>query len=503
MLPIIIFNLFFKITSSEIIVESHTICDLNIFFEKFLHKKSLNCINIHDHHLTDGSISKCLWKYFEENLKIPVSHVDEITDQTCPTHIIIAAENLNFEEINFPPFTQILLVNTAVDNLNQPYIFLQSINVFEVKMVKKENHLIALPELYSLTEKRNYLWNSLNVDYLNKERFINILLRNELKIRELRIAFRDCSPSVIKNGSFLDGVEVRIIKEIAKNWKLKWYERFYWDQIRESTMTNVSDISLCAMWLNEANFNQLDLSKSFDAHCGTFIVHKPKLLNKASYIYVPFQHIVWLIFVASVIITSFLLKIITKLGLRHNEPEWASSRFNSLTISFLEIINTVTSHGVTRFPAQVPIKILITSWMLMVLLAGTFYTTGYTSILASPPYSKPIDTFNDFIEEGYSWGEMEFGDLTREAENSKYSKELMAVYRNSTHKELAELVNNSKYGGFVIVSESNKYISFTEKYSNFIQSLRIMKECLFSYYGTFGYRKKSGFKIMFDGKISR
>lgn len=502
MLPIALFILLFKITSSEIIVDNHTICDLNIFFEKFLLKTKLKCINIHDHFKFDESITNCLWKHFEENLNIPVSHIDEINDQTCSTHIIIAAEKLKFEELNFPPFTQILLVNTVLDNLNQPFIFLKSLNIFGVKLLKEENHLIASPNLYSLTERKMYLWNSSNIEYLNMERFIDILLKNELKVRTLRIAFRDCSPSVLKYENLLDGVEVRIIKEIAKHWELKWYERFDWDQIRESTMNNISDISMCAIWLNEANARQLDLSNAFDTSCGTLIVQKPKLLNKASYIYEPFQRIVWLTFLASVLITSLLLKIITNLGLRHNPPEWASSKFNSFTISFLEVINTVTSHGVTRFPVQIPIKILITSWMLMVLLAGTFYTTGYTSILTSPPSSKPIDTFDDFIEQGYSWGEMEFNDFTKEVEGSKYSKYLMPVYRNTTHNELIDLVVNSKYGGFVVVS-ANKFVSFTEKYSNFILSLRLMKECLFNYYGTFGYRKKSGFKFMFDGKISR
>lgn len=49
---------------------------------------------------------------------------------------------------------------------------------------------------------------------------------------------------------------------------------------------------------------------------------------------------------------------------------------------------------------------LIISWTIFSLLIGTGYTTGYTSKLTNPRYSRAIDTLSDFIEQDLSWGEL-------------------------------------------------------------------------------------------------
>lgn len=40
------------------------------------------------------------------------------------------------------------------------------------------------------------------------------------------------------------------------------------------------------------------------------------------------------------------------------------------------------------------------SWMLVSLALGVSYSTGFTSILTSPAYTKSVDTIEDFLEAG-------------------------------------------------------------------------------------------------------
>lgn len=221
--PTVIFSFLLKIVICEIIVKQHTICNIEELFAKFLINSQLKCINIHKHEkLTEASdeISKCLWNHFEEKLKIPVSAL------ACDSHIFVGVSYRHFEANDFSPFSKILLINTDLTYFNLHSIFLQSLNVFEIKMNYSENYLEVLPELISLINNKTIDWTKSstksNQDFLNEQNFIRILLRNDYGIKELRASYTNCPPYVIRTESMLDGIEIRIINEIAKNWKISY-----------------------------------------------------------------------------------------------------------------------------------------------------------------------------------------------------------------------------------------------------------------------------------------
>lgn len=505
----VIASILFNFALSEIFVKQQTKCQIEDFFEKFLRYNQLKCINIHNHHdnineISD-EISKCLWKHFEENLKIPVyyTHTHGFLKSLCENHIFVDASNRTFAVNDFPPFSKILLINKYFNNSNLHSIFQKSLNVFSIKMDLNENNLIVLPDIISLIDNTTMDWTKSIRNFLNEQQFITVLLRNEYGIKELRASYTYCPPSVITTEAILDGIEIRIVNEIGKNWKVSYLYQKDRGVSKETITNNVSDVSLCTNWITDRNYEHYGLTKYFDLHCATFLVQKPTYLNSASYIFISFDRYVWIAFIAFLIVTAFLLKIITTIGLKINKKFWSSSKFNSVVYSFLEIVNTATSHGVFKFPGiHLPIKIVITSWMLMVLLYGTFYTTGYTSLLARPPTTKPIDTIQDFIDAGYIWGDQSVDQVLWELEYSRYYKALVKSFRNLTVVPDNWLLT-LKYGRFVKILSDNNYVTATESLSEMAGSLRLMKECLFQTYAAFIVQKNSGLNIIFDLRITQ
>lgn len=492
----------FNISFSKIIVHKTTFCNIELFFNKFLFKRNhQKCVTIHSHDDSNHIISECVWNYFENNLMMPVYHAEGFTNSLCNLHIIVGT-NETFVEI-FPPFTKILLINPkAPKKLNVRNMFQKSLNVFAVYMKLTEERIDVLPELYSLVGNKTFDWNTSEEHFLNEKTFIQVLLRNEYGVKELRLSFTDCPPFVITGGPVLDGIEIKIMKELVKNWKIHFFQQSGWASVKSSTIQNRTDVSMCSIWMTEENYKHLDLTNYFDFQCGTFIVKKPTFLNKASYIYKPFQDMVWITFLVNLILTGLLLKVFTILGSKLNKALWSSSKFNSITYSFLEIINTATSHGVYKFPIQIPAKILLTGWMILSLIVGTHYSTGYTSLLASPPTTKPINTIQDFINEEYFWGEIQINQLLEEIKYSTYSEELSKRVRMPTENNRDWLLDR-KYGKFVKILSNNNYVAAAEDLASTAGSLRILKECIFRLYASFAVQKNSGLQKIFDNKITQ
>lgn len=156
---------------------------------------------------------------------------------------------------------------------------------------------------------------------------------------------------------------------------------------------------LCSLWMSEINNINVDFSTFYDYQCATFVVPKTQQINPATYVYIALEYKVWLSYLSFLLITGVLLTVITMIGITVNKDSWQSSNFATLSSSFTQVINIATSHGLTSFPVQMPLKILVISWMILSVIVGTGYSTGYTSLLAQPKYSKPINTVEDMLEQ--------------------------------------------------------------------------------------------------------
>lgn len=196
----------------------------------------------------------------------------------------------------------------------------------------------------------------------------------------------------------------------------------------------VSNFALCSVWLTDHLLHRFDVTGYSSHLCGTFLVPKPAPIAQASYIYYPLEDEVWILIFSFLVITALLYHCFSRIVNSRSLGQWCSqlnapTEFESLSRSFLDVINIVTSHGLPKIFHRPSIQILIISWTLLSLLLGTAYSTKLMSVLARPLFSKAVDTVHDFIAEGLFWGEI--GD--RES-----MKQDLVVTGNDDYIELAK-----------------------------------------------------------------
>lgn len=463
----------------------------------------------------------------------------------CNTYILLVQDintlRLIFSRIGghgrFYPFTNILVILALASRphnileYNQDiftYITKNSLNVvwsnfhnFVYNTKNMEFHRVLSDELIHvqpmvLNSSRLSGWSE-TIRIFDEEKLINELLRNDHKLMNIRASFFQCPPFVyyVKRGNHTtyDGIEYRFLHETTKNWHTKYTLR---DPTKESPnpwrMTlndlgnNISDISMCSVWLIELHFHMCDLSEPYDSQCATFVVPKPTLLTQASLIYMPLSYEVWTAFVITLASTIVLLKFFSYAGRKLFRNSKYETQFKSMGLATIEVINIVTSHGLKRFPVQLPFKVLIISWIIFSLLLGTGYNTGFTSLLTSPTYSKSIDMVSDFIEQGIGWGEPgkypEMLDEFRQTGKAGYAAVADRFVEEDSYATVYKKLESGKYGKFV-KRLSDNFVTESDSYLHLSNSLQVMKECLGKYYTTFAFQKQSPFRKIFNRQIPR
>lgn len=120
----------------------------------------------------------------------------------------------------------------------------------------------------------------------------------------------------------------------------------------DDLVNHTADIAMCSVWLTEYE-KRFDLSTYHSHECATLLVPKPKKLSEITAIYTTLSSQVWLIFAFCFTVTGILM--------------WSSARIETVqrTVyvnfgrTFLEMINITTWHGVSHFPTQHSITILL------------------------------------------------------------------------------------------------------------------------------------------------
>lgn len=191
-------------------------------------------------------------------------------------------------------------------------------------------------------------------------------------------------------------MEYWFVEDVTRGWNIEYtvYNKS-WTKALGSIHRNENHMVLCAIWLTKTNYRNYALSSYFDQQCLTIMVPRQKPINVAAVIYLSLQPNVWLYFGISFISIVFVLTGISKLGIKLKMYDTQKLPFRSISKACIEVINTATEHGMKTFPSQTPIKFAILGWILFTLLFGVFYSTGFMSLLTTPPMTKAIDTGNE------------------------------------------------------------------------------------------------------------
>lgn len=159
--------------------------------------------------------------------------------------------------------------------------------------------------------------------------------------------------------SRFDGVEYHLLKQVTKNWKVKYILRDLsrtlispWITMFEDLVNRTADIAMCSVWVTDYE-NRFDLATYHHHECATLLVPKPTKLSEITAIYTTLSGQVWLIFAFFFAATGMLMWSSAKLDTVQ------TAAYANFSRTFLEMINIATSHGVGHFPRQHSIKILL------------------------------------------------------------------------------------------------------------------------------------------------
>lgn len=189
----------------------------------------------------------------------------------------------------FLPFTQLFLINSdpgiEFDKKILKYIYENGLYVFTIK------NTILPPSsstILSFLTLRNILTEEiLNLTTTDRHNAISYFgtyknhpfLNSHYKAKYFRVSLFSCSPYVIYvSDEEFDGLEYRILKEIAKNWTLEHIKCDFsskvldpWATVLANVEKNISDLAMCSVWLNVKSVTFYDASNYVDFQCGTFL----------------------------------------------------------------------------------------------------------------------------------------------------------------------------------------------------------------------------------------
>lgn len=496
-------------------------CNLNDFFIKVL-PKSLSCINlVEDNHKErieiNGKYLEGISVYRKSYEKLIESNISSEKEVNCDFFILLSDDHILIndlfrQKVNrriFYPFTKLLIIYYGVKELYFQEFSLNSIslNAFDVLWTKlnKTSNIIS-KEIFHPIENKTDFWENDTSDFFNENNLLKVHL---ICRRTVRISLFNCPPFVVTQNEKYDGVEFRCLKEVTKNWKIdlnlnnKLIDS--WDKTISDTINNISDVSMCSIWQTLDNLKRMDLSLYVDHQCITFVVPRPVPIAQASFIYLSFSLTVWAIFIVILIATAILLHVLTRTRIKLKITNVENSKFCELTSSLTELINSATAHEIPNIPKNVPIRILLICWILMCLCLGTSYSTGYTSLLMSPPYTKPVDDVQEFLEQGLNWlGSISTSQIIglENSYNKDYREFGKRFVSEETDDDRYQKLATGKYSKMVKRLSSN-FVTDTESFGDLSSKLKLMRQCLREYYTVFAFQKNSVLTKLFDRKISQ
>ncbi|XP_037040370.1 uncharacterized protein LOC119077308 [Bradysia coprophila] len=157
------------------------------------------------------------------------------------------------------------------------------------------------------------------------------------------------------------------------------------------------------------------------------------------------------------------------------------------------------------------VQFLLISWHLLNLLVGAGYTTIYTSRLTKPGYTKPVDTFEDFAEQGISWITRHEYDSIRDTLKESTKPAFQIIYdtlkTEDSEEQLVKSLRSGHYGVFMAIC-SHKYPVDIERITHpsaagIWNLFRFMKACFYSHFSVFALRKHSPYTVLLDSHMKR
>lgn len=374
------------------------------------------------------------------------------------------------------------------------YLFLnftETLEDFQIFVARKSNFL----------ESYNYTKNTIKV----------LPWKPFLKYDEVfKIAYWNYPPFVIENDNqeAIDGLDYRLVNEILKTVPHIFlhtppnYNDNIWKIMLEKVNSGEADATVGSVYQTAAMLYNLSPSHPYGQTCDGFLVPKPHLLPKYSYVLQPLQFYLWAFYLVIIIILSTLIIIISRII----TPKWFKYKIKNMFDFYILILIRIVSLDDRRL---LPIKLqwifkyFVFIWGTTVLILCTCYSAGFASIMTKPRYTTPINTFQDMVDQNIFWGSP--------------NKDMKAYVKASTSPALKLLAENFitedqcfrrneriKSNNYAVLVHilPNKYITNTEDLDEYGQKhMKLLKDCVKLQQLVVGIKKHSPFVEYFRRKI--
>ncbi|PSN46631.1 Ionotropic receptor 107 [Blattella germanica] len=291
----------------------------------------------------------------------------------------------------------------------------------------------------------------------------------------------------------LDGIEMKIFLEVSKKlnftWKLreptelnKWGFRerngTWSGGIKGPLANGTADVGFCCLWLIVPQFQDFDLTFSWDILCNTFVVPRPRRLNNVGAIFRPFENPLWCALMLVTFLTAFIMQRLQGVSCRthliKNERDLVKDSLDLLGILMLASFPPLRSECQER-------RHICAWWTVFALLISTAYSSSLVSHLTKPQFEPLLDSVRDLVLANIKWSGSETF-----AESSILSPEDHAAYGFTLDGGIPFFLE----GGVPMNPSAYPF-------------LRVMKRCASRYYISLGLAKNSPYTSAFNKVIFR
>lgn len=134
------------------------------------------------------------------------------------------------------------------------------------------------------------------------------------------------------------------------------------------------------------------------------------------------------------------------------------------------------------------------------------YSSGYTSFVTSPPFTKPVNDLKEFIKQNLFWAELG-SELTTDFEQFIGNPDELKEFAKRGHLENSteERWHNIHSGNYAYFTKvlSHNFVTDFPWHKNYSVPLRIMKQCVHKYFSAIVFPKNSPYTDYFSYKLKK
>lgn len=209
----------------------------------------------------------------------------------------------------------------------------EHMDVFHKKVVDKQPSIASIRPNWTITlnssEKQFFSGKA-----LKKRKWLPNFSRNDSFIA----AGFSCGPLIKLENGTISGVEPEILNEACKGWPIKYVVvnegKNLWTTALHRVKLGTSHIAMCTQRELSAFKEGVDMTFPYEASCMTFLVPKPTVLSKSTFVFQAFPMQIWIILIIANVTMAIVLYVIAlnfRIGNR-NHP------YGSFTLSMNKLL---------------------------------------------------------------------------------------------------------------------------------------------------------------------